>query len=297
MLIRPYQLEEFEFAWCYRVYYRWRTYRAAPHTALAKLDGATIDALLRPYDVHVLEATASETDVRMLASLAPAETVSACAGKARDASVNGCVSNSIAEKRRDCSARVLWLHRRAIHRRIRRRYLELQGDHHGYAIPRESAGLRGPVIPSPRQDEAAAEYPPRRDDPAVARCPVYTAAKGRLWPGGGRGHGHTLAADAGRPGHGPGKGLVRSRSCALAVRIHPSVSPASMVVALMNAAQELLWSDFPSRSFARVSNGYGSPALTSVPTGSWNRQRIAATYASGKKTERTRSSGSSAAAT
>ena len=31
----------------------------------------------------------------------------------------------------------------------------------------------------------------------------------------------------------------------LAVRIHPSVSPAQMVIALMNAAQELLWSDFP----------------------------------------------------
>ena len=31
----------------------------------------------------------------------------------------------------------------------------------------------------------------------------------------------------------------------LAVRIHPSVSPAQMVTALMNAAQERLWSGFP----------------------------------------------------
>ncbi len=31
----------------------------------------------------------------------------------------------------------------------------------------------------------------------------------------------------------------------LAVRFHPSVSPAMMVVALMNAAQEHMWSHFP----------------------------------------------------
>lgn len=30
----------------------------------------------------------------------------------------------------------------------------------------------------------------------------------------------------------------------LAVHIHPSVSPAKSVVALMNAAQELLWTEF-----------------------------------------------------
>ena len=95
MFIQAYQLDELEFAWCYRVYYRWRTHRAVSRAELASLDRATLDSLLQPYGIHVLEASASTTDVRVLASLPPAETVAACAGKAK-----GRVSKWLREKLR-----------------------------------------------------------------------------------------------------------------------------------------------------------------------------------------------------
>ena len=104
MFIQPYQLDELKFAWCYRVYYRWRTHRARSQPALAKLDRATLDALLQPYEIHVLEATTSETDVKLLVSLLPAETVAAGTARPKDASANGCVSNCSSAKHRNSSA-------------------------------------------------------------------------------------------------------------------------------------------------------------------------------------------------
>jgi hypothetical protein len=55
LFVQPYQLEELRFACCFRVYYRWRTHR--------------------------VEASAGRTDVMVLASLLPTETVAAAAGK------------------------------------------------------------------------------------------------------------------------------------------------------------------------------------------------------------------------
>ena len=47
----------------------------------------------------------------------------------------------------------------------------------------------------------------------------------------------------------------------LAVRIHPSVSPATTVVALMNTAQERMWSDFPERSLRRCRTAVAAQRL------------------------------------
>jgi hypothetical protein len=73
--------EELGFACCFRVYYRWRTHRARSCPALSVLDRETLGSLLHPYGIRILEVSAGETDVRVLASLLPIETVAACAGK------------------------------------------------------------------------------------------------------------------------------------------------------------------------------------------------------------------------
>ena len=58
MFSQPYQLEGIGFACCFRVYYRWRTHRACPCTALAALDRETLGSLLHPYGIRILEASA-----------------------------------------------------------------------------------------------------------------------------------------------------------------------------------------------------------------------------------------------
>ena len=207
MLIQPDQRDELTFAWCYRVYYRWRTHRAAPQPALAKLDGATLGALLQDYDVHVLEATASEADVKLLASLLPTETVAAGVSKAK-----GRVSKWLREQ----------LHLQNPRKLLSRgyfastagqstaeavqRYLEQQGEHHGYA-----SRVHPPVFVQRYPITAAA----RRDEPAAAYRAGDLAAKRRLRRCGRLSHRRTLAADAGRTDDGPGKGLVRTGSRAL----------------------------------------------------------------------------------
>ena len=93
MFIQPYHLDELKFAWCYRVYYRWRTHRASPQPALARLDQPTLDALLQPYGIHVLEATVNKTDfvpdhvhlaVRFHPSVSPAAIVVALINAAEE---------------------------------------------------------------------------------------------------------------------------------------------------------------------------------------------------------------------
>jgi len=81
MLLQPYQSEELTFAWCYRVYYRWRTHRRRPICVLSELTAEALDELVQPYGIHLLELAAEPIDVRALVSLAPNESVSVAASK------------------------------------------------------------------------------------------------------------------------------------------------------------------------------------------------------------------------
>lgn len=81
MLIQPYSREELRFAYCYRVYLRWRTHRAKPCPLLAKLDRAVLSEIASEFGIHILESASDTTDLLVLASLKPDETISACTGK------------------------------------------------------------------------------------------------------------------------------------------------------------------------------------------------------------------------
>ena len=71
MFIQAYQLDEVHFACCFRVYYRWHTHRASIQRALVRLDRGTFDSLTKDYGVHILEVSASQTEVKVLASMLP----------------------------------------------------------------------------------------------------------------------------------------------------------------------------------------------------------------------------------
>ena len=220
MLIQPYQLDELKFAWCYRVYYRWRTHRAGPQPALAQLDKATLDAMLQPYDIHVLEATASETDVKMLASLLPDETVAAGRQGQRTRQQMAARTTPSGRTAEAPQPRLLRLHRGKVHCRSRRTLSGTAERTSRIRLPRESAGVRPALSDHPGR-RTTAERPARRDDPAASSCVVHVATQGRLRTSGRRSCRHTLATDAGRIDDGSGKGLVRCGSCPLG-GAHPS---------------------------------------------------------------------------
>ena len=134
MLVQPYQPEQLRFAWCYRIYYRWRTYRARSQPELAGLTPEALASLLQPYGVHILELSTTETDVRILASLAPAEAVAVCASKTK-----GRLSKWLRERLglRDPERQLGRGYFAATTGRSTAaavdQYLESQSEHHGYS--------------------------------------------------------------------------------------------------------------------------------------------------------------------
>src|SRR5262245_63281441 len=73
MLIQPYIRNELHFAYCYRVYMRWRTHRARPLAPMAKLDRTDFETIDGKCDIRVLECASSSTDLLALVSLKPEE--------------------------------------------------------------------------------------------------------------------------------------------------------------------------------------------------------------------------------
>ena len=95
MLLQRYILNELHFAYCYRVYFRWRTHYAKPIAPLASLNTAILRELLDEYGIHVLECMGDATDVLTHVSLKPTESISSCASK-----IKGRVSKWLREELR-----------------------------------------------------------------------------------------------------------------------------------------------------------------------------------------------------
>jgi putative transposase len=244
MLIQPYQLDELQFAYCYRVYVRWRTHRAKPIAQLAKLDLPTVIEIGKRYDIHILEVNAGTSDVLLLASLLPSETVSACVSK-----LKGQVSKWLREQL-GLSAPANLLSNGYFACTTGQsdteavlRYLEQQSEHHGYnQRPRPPVFVQSFTPTSEDEKRIAADH-------SVTQLQHHVVLSTR-WRKGvfGEASGQVVAA------------RWRSLLCEkravllkvsfvpdhvhLALRVHPSVSPAALILDLMNTAQELMWSDF-----------------------------------------------------
>lgn len=246
MLIQPYSREELRFAYCYRVYLRWRTHRAKPCAPLAKLERAALASLASEFDIRILESASDVTDLLLLVSLKPDETISACAGK-----LKGRVSRWLREalqlsqpadlvSRGYFACTVGKSTRAAVEQ-----YLDQQGEHHGYAervlppVFLESYDLSA-------NDEARISP---KHAMVVAQFHLVLATSGR------RG---VFGATEGCAVAAAWRKLQTSLNVALtkvsflpdhvhlALRAHPSVAPADLAVALMNAAQQVVFEQFPA---------------------------------------------------
>jgi REP element-mobilizing transposase RayT len=244
MLLQSYQSEELTFAWCYRVYYRWRTRRRKPISVLPELTADTLGGLIRPYGIHLLELTADLIDVRALVSLAPNESVSVAAGKLKGR-VSKWLSGQFARKQ---AAKPLARGYFAItsgHSTADEinAYLERQGEHHGY-VDR----VRPPVFVRTYAATSETESILRADH-AVTRLRFHVVLA--TWRRRGVFAQASAAAISDRWQQPQADLRVRIDKVSfvpdhvhVALTLHPAVVPASVVAALMNAGQEIMWRQF-----------------------------------------------------
>ena len=240
MRLFNYQPHEIHFAFCYRVYFSWQTYRRLKFSPLANLHRTTLDDLLRPYDIRVLECVTSATELRCIVSLKPAETISVCASK-----LKGRVSKWLREELKYSDPQALLSKgyfattTGKTKRKVVDRYLSLQAEHHGY-----SRRLLPPIfVDQYRLSE--------QDESRILPKHAVVIAKFHLvfsttWRRGiiGSVQGRRIAAEWRRIQQTFQFALIKVSFVPdhvhVALRTHPSMSPATAVAVLMNAAQQIM---------------------------------------------------------
>ncbi len=270
MFIQPYHQDEVHFAYCYRVYIRWRTHRGKPYTPLAKLDRARLAALVSEYGISVLECASDTTDLLAEVSLRPTETISECASK-----LKGRVSKWLREALQlnlptDLLSKGYFAC--TLGKSTREtidKYLARQNEHHGYAN-RELPPIY--VDNYEYNDEDKARISPQHAF-VVARFHIVLATAGRTGVFGSR-EGRQVATEwlklQARLRMALIKVSIVPDHVHVALRAHPAVSPAEIVVALMNSAQEVMTEGLVSAGLNRLwqssayIGGYGDLASPQV---------------------------------
>jgi putative transposase len=245
VFVQPFLLDELRFAYCYRVFLRWRTHRAKPNPALPGLDRSALATLANEFGIHLLESAANETDLLALVSLKPEETISACTGK-----LKGRVSKWLREAMQ-LTAPTDLLSRGYFGcttgksaRAAVEEYLSTQAEHHGYK--------NRVVSPTHVESFALEAAEEARLTPAhaavVAQYHIVLATRGRR---GVFGSTESRAViEAWRQKQANWQLALRKVSFLpdhvhIALRAHPAVSPAALTLELMNAAQRVVFEQFP----------------------------------------------------
>jgi len=238
MFLRPYQPHELHFAYCYRVYQRFRTHGCRPYLPLASLKRSELDGLMRPYNIRVLECASDTTDVLATLSLQPFETIAAAADK-----LKGRVSKWLREELRlSQPANLLSKGYFAStigksKKNVVEKYLSAQSEHHGYTQRRlppifvDQYELSG--------DDMARISP--KHSFVVAQFHLVFATFGRRGIFGSE-EGRRIASEWRRLQDASRFALLKVSFVPdhvhIAVRAHPAVSPADIATALMNSAQD-----------------------------------------------------------
>ncbi len=240
MQVADYRLEELHFAYAYHAFLHWRTHRRTPYPQLANLDKGTLSTLVDPLGLRILEWDSQPTECRVLASLRPAEPLSACASKLKGRVSKWLRQRLGLEESTNLLARGYFACTSGgtTGERVEA-YLDAQSDHHGY-----SQRVVPPVYVKTYQPDVEAR-PWWHAEHACTHLQF-----------------HIVLATAGRRGvFGNDEGLAiadrwaelqRAQRFALrkvsfvpdhvhvALWLHPAMAPASAVLALMNESQQLM---------------------------------------------------------
>lgn len=239
MRFEPYTPCQLQFAYCYRVYLRFRTHALSPQPRLIALTAEIAQTLVEPLGVHVLELTANATDCLALLSLRPLDPVAAAVSK-----LKGQVSKWLNATRGDQHERLL---SRGYFASTAGNstdgsvaaYLQSQGRHHGY----DARWARSPVFVKSFVPSQGDEY---RLQAAHSHCSLRLHCVFATWHRVGV-FAHSLAnaiteswlALAPRSGFVLHKVSFLPDHVHLAVHVHPSVQPAGLICLLMNEAQSV----------------------------------------------------------
>jgi REP element-mobilizing transposase RayT len=240
MKLYTYDPHELHFAFCYRVYFSCRTYRGKPIPLLAELQRIALAGLLHSYNIRVLVCATNETDLRCIVSLQPIETISACAGK-----LKGRVSKWLHDELSRTSATPLLSKGyfactagKARSKTIER-YLSLQSEHHGYS-KRALPPIFVAQYPLSEKDEARISP---KHAVVIAKFHLVFSTSGRRGIIGSR-QGQRIADKWREVQEALRIALIKVSFVPdhvhIAVRSHPSISPASIAAVLMNSAQEVM---------------------------------------------------------
>jgi len=244
MFIQPYLRDELNFAYCYRVYLRWRTHRARPLAPLAELDQAVLGKIADKYGIRVLECASNATDLLALVSLKPEETISACTGK-----LKGQLSKWLREALQLTQPAELLSNgyfactvgkspREAVEQ-----YLSRQSEHHGYA----ERALPPIFVESYDLSEADEARISPNHSMVVAQFHLVLATKWRRGVFGSE-EGRAVAEEWRKSQTSLRAALIKVSFLPdhvhLAIRAHPAVSPADLVMELMNSAQQVIFDRF-----------------------------------------------------
>jgi REP element-mobilizing transposase RayT len=240
MRLYTYQPHEIHFAFCYRVFFSWRTYRALPLTALPTLQRSTLHALLQPYNIRVLECVTNATELKCIVSLTPTETISACASK-----LKGRVSKWLRDELRLTQPELLLSKgyfactTGKSRSKIVERYLSLQAKHHGYSnrilppifVEQYRLSPEDKVRISPNHAMVIAKF--HLVFSTTGRQGIFGSTQGRR-----------IAQEWIRVQAELHFALLKVSFVPdhvhVALQSHPAVSPAGIAAALMNAAQQVL---------------------------------------------------------
>jgi len=240
MLIQPFQPHELHFAYCYRVYFRWQTAKNLPCAPLALLDARQMYGLSSPYQIRVLECSSSVTELLTIVSLKPQETISGCASKLKG-QVSKWLRNrlQLREPTKLLSRSYFACTIGKSKTRVIERYLDRQGEHHGYG-----RRLLPPVfveqyaLTAGDEERLAVKHAC-----VIARFHIVLSTCKRLGILGSQ-EGQRIAAAWQKAQTELHASIIKVSFVPdhvhFALRIHPTVSPADVVVSLMNIAQDAI---------------------------------------------------------
>jgi len=240
MFIQSYQPHELRFAFCYRIYIRFRTCALRNLSALASLDRQTLNVLLESYGLRVLHCATDPTDVLAILSLTPTESISGAASKFK-----GRVSKwlndalKVSEPRKILSTGYFACTVGKARKRHVDKYLDSQATHHGY-----DRRVLPPVFVQTYESlsQELALVSPKH---AVVISEFHIVLATRYRKGiFGSGEGEKVSTEWRRL-QVDLRAILRKVSFLpdhvhIALTCHPSVAPSQIILAFMNSAQAIM---------------------------------------------------------
>ncbi len=244
MRIQPFDPYELRFAYAYHVYFRWQTWRGRPIERLAKFDRLALQQMADEFNIQILETESSATDLVSLLSLRPSDSASVVASKLKarlskwlgNRSLGDTPAHSLKHGYFACTSG------KSTATQVEQ-YLETQGTHHGYEYHARQPVYVQQWPPTDESTESLAAYHASTHLhfhivlATTNRNGIFTAEAGK-----------SVAAHW-RETERDSKFLLHKISFLpdhvhLAVKVHPSVVPAELILKLMNTSQELMFHKF-----------------------------------------------------